>query len=200
VFTRAGVERVIRYAFELALSRPRKRLASVTKSNAQRHTLTLWDEVFESLAPDYPEVATERVLVDAMAARFVLQPEALDVVVASNLFADILTDLGGAICGSLGVAPSANLNPERAYPSMFEPIHGSAPDIAGKGIANPIAMIWSGAMMLDFLGESRGAGLITTALRAVTSEGRALPPDLGGTATTVEVGDEVLSRIRSVSQ
>jgi tartrate dehydrogenase/decarboxylase/D-malate dehydrogenase len=197
VFTRAGVERVIRYAFEVALSRPRRRLASVTKSNAQRHTLTLWDEVFDGLATEYPAVTTERVLVDAMAARFVLQPESLDVVVASNLFADILTDLGGAICGSLGMAPSGNLNPERVYPSMFEPIHGSAPDIAGRGIANPVAMIWSGALMLGFLGEPQAAELIVAALKKVTSAGRVLTADLGGTATTKAVGQEVVSQIRS---
>jgi tartrate dehydrogenase/decarboxylase/D-malate dehydrogenase len=197
VFSRVGVERVMRFAFELARSRSRKKLASVTKSNAQRHTLTLWDEIFESLCAEYPDVATERVLVDAMAARFVLRPESLDVVVASNLFADILTDLGGAICGSLGVAPSGNLNPERTYPSMFEPIHGSAPDIVGQGIANPLAMIWSGALMLDFLGEARAADLIMQAIRAVTGQGRLLTPDLGGRARTVEVGDEIVAQMRA---
>jgi len=195
VFSRAGVERVIRFAFELAWNRPRRKLASVTKSNAQRHTLTLWDEIFEEVSAQYPDVTTERVLVDAMAARFVLQPESLDVVVASNLFADILTDLGGAICGSLGIAPSANLNPERAYPSMFEPIHGSAPDIAGQGIANPIAMIWSGAMMLDFLGQTQTADLMMSAIKTLTSEGRVLSPDLGGRARTVEVGDEIVAQM-----
>jgi tartrate dehydrogenase/decarboxylase/D-malate dehydrogenase len=199
VFTWAGVERVMRFAFELAASRTRRRLASVTKSNAQRHTLTLWDEVFESLASEFPQVTTERVLVDAMAARFVLQPESLDVVVASNLFADILTDLGGAICGSLGMAPSGNLNPERLYPSMFEPIHGSAPDIAGRGIANPLGMIWSGSLMLGFLGETQAADLILAAVKEVTGAGRTLTPDLGGTATTLEVGEEVVARIRSQS-
>jgi tartrate dehydrogenase/decarboxylase/D-malate dehydrogenase len=197
-FSRFGVERVIRFAFELARSRTRKKLSSVTKSNAQRHTLTLWDEVFGQIAADYPDVTTERVLVDAMAARFVLHPESLDVIVASNLFADILTDLGGAICGSLGMAPSGNLNPERTYPSMFEPVHGSAPDIAGRGIANPIAMIWSGALMLDFLGEAESSGLIMEAIRAVTSEGRVLTPDLGGKASTVAVGDAIVAKVRRV--
>ncbi|RME46273.1 MAG: tartrate dehydrogenase [Caldilineae bacterium] len=196
IFSRAGVERVIRFAFELAQSRSRRKLASVTKSNAQRHTFTLWDEIFEEVSADYPAVTTERVLVDAMAARFVLQPESLDVVVASNLFADILTDLGGAISGSLGVAPSGNLNPERTYPSMFEPIHGSAPDIAGQGIANPIAMIWSGAMMLDFLGQKQAADLIMSAIQTLTRQGRVLPPDLGGQARTVEVGDEIVAQMR----
>ncbi|RMF00418.1 MAG: tartrate dehydrogenase, partial [Chloroflexi bacterium] len=172
VFSRVGVERVIRYAFERAQQRPRRHLCSVTKSNAQRHTLVMWDEIFEEVAADFPNVSTERVLVDAMAARFVLHPESLDVVVASNLFADILTDLGGAICGSLGLAASGNLNPTRDYPSMFEPVHGSAPDIVGQGIANPIAMIWSGAMMLDFLGETEAAGLMMGAIKAVTAAGR----------------------------
>jgi tartrate dehydrogenase/decarboxylase/D-malate dehydrogenase len=196
VFSRVGVERVIRFAFELARSRSRRKLTSVTKSNAQRHTLTLWDEIFEEISADYPDVTTERVLVDAMAARFVLQPESLDVVVASNLFADILTDLGGAICGSLGIAPSGNLNPERTYPSMFEPIHGSAPDIVGQGIANPIAMIWSGAMMLNFLGQTQTADLIISAIKTLTSEGRVLSPDLGGQARTIEVGDEIVAQMR----
>lgn len=199
VFSRIGVERVMRFAFELAQSRPRKKLLSVTKSNAQRHTLTLWDEIFESLSPDYPDVKTERVLVDAAAARFVLNPESLDVVVASNLFADILTDLGGAICGSLGLAASANLNPERIYPSMFEPVHGSAPDIVGQGIANPMAMVWSGALMLDFLGETEASKLMMTALKSVTGEGRVLTPDLGGTAKTVDVGNEIVAQLRQLN-
>lgn len=196
IFTREGVERVVRYACELAMARPRKRLANVTKSNAQRHSMVLWDECFERVVADFPALETERVLVDAMAARFVLKPENLDVLVASNLFADILTDLGSAICGSMGLAPSANINPERKYPSLFEPVHGSAPDIAGLGIANPIAAIWSGAMMLDFLSESPAAGLMMNALKAVTGEGRVLTPDLGGGARTSEVGAEVVARLR----
>ncbi|MBL8131467.1 MAG: tartrate dehydrogenase [Anaerolineae bacterium] len=197
IFTRAGVERVIRFAFELARSRPRKRLANVTKSNAQAHAFTLWDEVFDEVARDYADVWTERVLVDAMAARFVLKPESLDVLVASNLFADILTDLGGAISGSLGMAPSGNLNPERRYPSMFEPVHGSAPDIYGKGIANPIAMIWCGAMMLEFLGQREAADLIVGAIHSVTSKGKVLTPDVGGRANTREVTDAILSAVRA---
>ena len=199
VFTRVGVERVIRYAFELARSRPRKLLSSVTKSNAQKHTLTFWDQIFDEVAKDYPDVKTERVLVDAMAARFVLRPESLDVVVASNLFADILTDIGGAITGSLGLAASTNVNPERTFPSMFEPVHGSAPDIAGKGVANPIAMAWSGAMMLDFLGEKRAAALIEQAIAAVTAEGSVLTPDLGGTASTTQVADALIKQVRALA-
>jgi tartrate dehydrogenase/decarboxylase/D-malate dehydrogenase len=195
VFTRVGVTRIIRYAFELARTRPRRFLSSVTKSNAQKHTLTFWDEIFDEVAKDYPDIKTERVLVDAMAARFVLRPESLDVIVASNLFADILTDIGGAITGSLGLAASSNINPERDYPSMFEPVHGSAPDIAGKGIANPIAMAASGAMMLDFLGEKRAAGLIDGAIAAVTAEGRILTPDLGGTATTSRMADALIEKV-----
>lgn len=196
IFTRIGVERIVRFAFDLAQSRSRKLLTSATKSNAQEHVFSLWDEVVEEIGQEYPEVKVERVLIDALAARFVLQPESLDVVVASNLFADILTDLGGAISGSLGVAPSANLNPERRFPSMFEPIHGSAPDIYGKGIANPIAMIWSGAMMLNFLGETQAADLINSAISAVTASGRVLTPDLNGSATTYEVGEAIITELR----
>lgn len=199
VFTRSGVERIIRFAFEMARSRPRKRLASVSKSNAQEYIFGLWDEVFEEVAVEYPEVTTERVLVDAMAYRFVLRPESLDVVVASNLHADILTDLGAALCGSLGMAPSGNVNPERRYPSMFEPIHGSAPDIVGRGIANPIAMIWSGAMMLAHLGEARAADRIVAALEATTAEGQRLTPDVGGHAKTSEVGDAVVTHMRRLA-
>ncbi len=196
VFTRVGVERVIRYAFKLAQSR-RKKLVNVTKSNAQQHSLTFWDEIFNEVAPEFPEVTTERVLVDAMAARFVLHPETLDVMVASNLFGDILTDLGGAICASLGLAASGNINPERTYPSMFEPVHGSAPDIFGKGIANPIAMVWCGAMMLEFLGEKPAADLVMNAIKAVTAERRVLTPDLGGHAKTTQVTDEIIAKVRA---
>jgi len=199
VFTRVGVDRVVRYAFNLARRR-RKKLVSATKSNAQQHAMTLWDEVAEAVGREFPDVAMERVLIDALAARFVLAPESLDVVVASNLFGDILTDLGAAICGSMGLAPSGNINPEREYPSMFEPVHGSAPDIVGKGIANPVAQIESGAMMLEFLGEKEAAGLVSTSVRAVLAEGRVLTPDLGGTARTPEVTDAVLARMRAAAR
>jgi tartrate dehydrogenase/decarboxylase / D-malate dehydrogenase len=199
IFTREGVERVVRFAADLAMSRPRKSLVNVTKSNAQRHSMVLWDEVFERVVADYPGLRTERMLVDAMAARFVLRPEALDVVVASNLFADILTDLGSAICGSMGLAPSANINPERKYPSLFEPVHGSAPDIAGRGIANPIAAVWSAAIMLDFLGEKPAADLIMDAVKAVTGAGQTLTPDLGGHSRTSDVGDAIVAELRSHS-
>ena len=197
VFTRVGVERVVRYAFQLAQRRPRRRLVSATKSNAQQHGMTFWDEVVDEVGRGFPDIKTERVLIDALAARFVLHPESLDVVVASNLFGDILTDLGAALCGSMGIAPSGNINPEKEYPSMFEPVHGSAPDIVGKGIANPIAMIWSGAMMLEFLGQGNAARQIETAIAAVTAEGRTLTPDLGGKAATREVTDAVIAALHS---
>jgi tartrate dehydrogenase/decarboxylase/D-malate dehydrogenase len=196
VFTRRGVERIIHFAFQLARSRPKKKLANVTKTNAMGDVFGLWDEIFAETARTYLDVQTERVLVDAMAARFVLHPETLDVVVASNLHADILTDLGGAVSGSLGLAPSANLNPEREYPSMFEPVHGSAPDIFGKRVANPVAMIWSGAMMLDFLGERSAAECILDAIKNVMQDGEIRTPDLGGVAKTFEVGDAIAERIR----
>ena len=199
VFSRVGVERVIRYAYHLAQSR-RKYLVSATKSNAQQHTFTFWDEIFEGVGKEFPDVRTERVLIDALAARFVLTPESLDVVVASNLFGDILTDLGAAICGSLGIAPSGNVNPEKDCPSMFEPVHGSAPEIVGRGIANPIAMIWCGGIMLDFIGEKQTANLIELAIKAVTAEGQVLTPDLGGKATMQEVTGAIISKIKSHAQ
>ena len=198
VFTRSGVERILRHAFELARGR-RKKLASVSKSNAQEYIFGLWDEITTEVSADYPDVSVERVLVDAMAARMVLKPETLDVVVASNLHADILTDLAGAICGSLGLAPSGNINPERTYPSMFEPIHGSAPDIYGKCIANPIATIWSGAMLLEHLGEPRAADLIVAAIQAATAAG-VLTPDLGGKSTTFQVGEAIVHNLRRMEE
>ena len=157
IFTRRGIERIARYAFEVASQRPRRKLASATKSNALQHSMVLWDTVVEEVAKDYPQVEWRKYHVDALAARMVTDPGQLDVILASNLFGDILTDLGAAVSGSLGVAPSANLNPERKFPSMFEPIHGSAPDIMGKGIANPIGAIWAGALMLSYLGHTDAA-------------------------------------------
>ncbi|WP_336795162.1 tartrate dehydrogenase [Erwinia aphidicola] len=169
IFTRRGVERILRFGFEMAQKRS-KRLASVTKSNAQKYTMVMWDEVTEEVARDYPDVTVNRYHIDAIAARMVMSPETLDVIVASNLFGDILTDLGAAIQGGLGYAASANLNPDPAVPSMFEPVHGSAPDIAGQGIANPIAAIWSAAMMLEHLGEQQAARAILHAVETVTAQ------------------------------
>jgi tartrate dehydrogenase/decarboxylase/D-malate dehydrogenase len=194
IFTRMAIERAARYAFDRARER-RKRLTSVTKSNASRYAYVLWDEVVAGVAEDYPEVEVDRVHVDAMAARMVLRPDLIDVVVASNLFADVLTDLGAAIQGSLGLAASANLDPERRHPSMFEPVHGSAPDIAGKGRANPIGAIWSGALMLRHLGEAEKAARIEAAIDRVTGEGRVLTADLGGQSSTIEVGDAVVAAL-----
>ena len=187
LFTRRGIERVVRYACELAMSRPRRLLASATKSNALQHSMVLWDEVVDVVARDFPALTIRRYHVDALAARMVTHPQTLDVMVASNLFGDILTDLGAAVSGSLGVAPGANLNPSREYPSMFEPIHGSAPDIAGRGIANPIGAIWAAALMLDHLGEPEAGREMVAAIERVLAEGRVRTPDLGGTATTADM-------------
>jgi len=198
MFTRRGTERIIRYAFDLARHRPRKRLTSITKSNAQRHSMVFWDEVFRAVAKDYPDVQTRSMLVDAACLNFVLRPESFDVVVASNLFGDILTDLSAAIVGGLGLAPAANLNPSRRYPSMFEPVHGSAPDIAGKGIANPLAAILTAAMMLDFLQERSAAAHINRAVARVLADRKVRTPDLGGTATTRQVADEVIGVIQTL--
>ena len=194
VFTRSGVERVHRFAFELARSRPLRRLTLVTKSNAQRHGMVLWDEIFFEIAKGYPDVHTDRELVDAMTTRMVLKPGTLDTIVASNLHADILSDLAAALTGSLGIAPTANLNPERATPSMFEPIHGSAFDIAGKGIANPIATFWTGSMMLGHLGERSAASRLMRAIEAVTAR-KIFTPDLGGSARTAEVTAAVIESL-----
>ena len=194
VFTRKGVERIHRFAFELARRRRRRHLTLVTKSNAQRHGMVLWDEVFFQTKKAFPEVKTDRVLVDAMTTRMVLKPEAIDVVVASNLHADILSDLAAALSGSLGIAPTANLNPERTFPSMFEPIHGSAFDIAGKGVANPIATFWTGVLMLEHLGEAKAAARLMRAIEKTTSK-RVFTPDLGGKARTRDVTAAVLAAL-----
>ncbi len=197
IFTRHGTERVMRFAFELARSREKK-LTSATKSNACQYSMVFWDEVFEELKTSYPDVQTEKWHVDALAARFITRPETLDVVVASNLFGDILSDLGGALQGSLGLVPSGNLNPEKKYPSLFEPVHGSAPDIMGKGIANPIATLWAGSLMLDFLGETEAAGLIMHGIERTVQKGINLTPDLGGKATTAQVGEAVCKQIEQL--
>jgi tartrate dehydrogenase/decarboxylase / D-malate dehydrogenase len=193
MFTRRGIKRVARFAFERARER-RRFLASATKSNALQYTAVLWDEVVREVAAEYPDVAVSNYHVDALAARFVVAPQSLDVVVASNLFGDILTDLGGALQGSLGLPASGNLNPERKHPSMFEPIHGSAPDIAGKGIANPMAAIWAGALMLQHLGQPEAAALILDALRHIARHGPKTA-DVGGRASTHEVGSAIVARI-----
>jgi tartrate dehydrogenase/decarboxylase/D-malate dehydrogenase len=195
LFTRRGIERIVRYGFELAAKRPRRLLASATKSNALRHSMVLWDEVAERMAPSYPAVTMKKYHVDALAARMISHPQTLDVIVCSNLFGDILTDIGSAISGSLGIAPGANINPEREYPSMFEPIHGSAPDIAGKGIANPIGAIWAGAMMMDHLGHRDLHDRILGAVERVIASGRSRTPDLGGQATTKQLADAIVGEI-----
>lgn len=195
IFTRVGVTRIMRYAFRLARSRPRKLLTVVTKSNAQRHGMVMWDEIAAEVAQGFPDVAWDKILVDAMTVRMTLKPRSLDTIVATNLHADILSDLAGALAGSLGVAPTANIDPERRYPSMFEPIHGSAFDIAGKGIANPVATFWTAAQMLEHLGESAASVRLMSAVETVTSEG-VLTPDVGGTATTQDVTDAVCRTIR----
>ena len=193
-FTRSGVERIHRYAFELARKRARKHLTLVTKSNAQRHGMVLWDEIFYEVAPEYGDVQTDRILVDAATTRMVLKPAAIDVMVASNLHADILSDLAAALSGSLGIAPTANLNPERIFPSMFEPIHGSAFDITGKGIANPIATFWTVSMMLEHLGEPTAAARLMKAIESVT-RARVFTPDLGGKARTTDVTRAVIAAL-----
>jgi tartrate dehydrogenase/decarboxylase / D-malate dehydrogenase len=195
VFTRAGVERIHRFAFELASKRARRSLTLVTKSNAQRHGMVMWDEIFYEVAKDYPRVKTQRILVDAVTTVMTLKPQALDVIVATNLHADILSDLAAALSGSLGIAPTANLNPERKFPSMFEPIHGSAFDISGKGIANPIATFWTAAMMLEHLGEAGSAARLMRAIEAVTAK-KIFTPDLGGRARTADVTRAVCNFLR----
>jgi tartrate dehydrogenase/decarboxylase/D-malate dehydrogenase len=195
IFTRHGIERIARFAFETARKRPRRLLASATKSNALQHSMVLWDQTVEQVAKDYPDVTWRKYHVDALAARMVTDPKSIDVILASNLFGDILTDLGAAVSGSLGVAPGANLNPDRKFPSMFEPIHGSAPDIAGKGIANPIGAIWAGAMMLDYLGIEGAQQRILAAIERVLGGGGPRTPDLGGKATTKDVARAVAEAV-----
>lgn len=195
IFTRKGVERVLRFAFELAANRPKHHLTSATKSNGIVFTLPYWDELFREMSSEYPEVHTDQFHIDGLTAALVLHPERFDVLVGSNLFGDILSDLTPALAGSLGIAPSANLNPEHEFPSMFEPVHGSAPDITGKGIANPIGQIWSGAMMLDHLGHPDAAKAIEDAIEAALEDGSVKTPDLGGNATTSEVGEAIVEYI-----
>ena len=194
IFTRVGVTRIMRYAFRLAQARPRKLLTVVTKSNAQRHGMVLWDEIAAEVSAEFPDVTCDKMLVDAMTVRMTLQPTSLDTIVATNLHADILSDLAGALAGSIGVAPTANIDPERRFPSMFEPIHGSAFDIAGKGIANPVATFWTAAQMLEHLGLDTEAQILMRAVEAVCAEG-ILTPDVGGTATTTEVTQAVVAAI-----
>src|ERR1700751_3811714 len=194
VFTRAGVRRIMRFAFALARSRPRKLLTVVTKSNAQRHGMVMWDEIAAEVAAEFPDVTWDKMLVDAMTVRMTMKPRSLDTIVATNLHADILSDLAGALAGSLGVAPTGNIDPERRFPSMFEPIHGSAFDITGKGIANPVATFWTGAQMLEHLNEKDAAARLMAAVEKVCAAG-VLTPDVGGKATTKEVTDAVIDAI-----
>ncbi len=198
IFTRVGVTRIMRYAFKLAQSRPRKLLTVVTKSNAQRHGMVMWDEIAAEVSLEFPDVSWDKMLVDAMTVRMVKDPKGLDTIVATNLHADILSDLAGALAGSLGVAPTANIDPERRYPSMFEPIHGSAFDITGKGICNPVATFWTVAQMLEHLGEGQAVGRMMRAMEKVCSDG-VMTPDVGGTATTQEVTDAVCEAIRGAN-
>lgn len=194
IFTRRGVDRVLDWAFELAATRPARHVTSATKSNGIVHTMPYWDERFAVAKQRYPDIGTAQFHIDILAAHFVLHPDWFDVVVGSNLFGDILSDLGPAVAGTIGIAPSANLNPGREGPSMFEPVHGSAPDIAGRGIANPIGQIWSGAMMLDHLGQSAAAAAVVRAIEAVVADGPRTP-DMGGTATTRDIGEAVEAAI-----
>ena len=198
MFTRSGCDRVMRYAFELAMTRPRRHVTSATKSNGIIHSMPYWDERFAAMAKQYPDVRTDQYHIDILTAHFVQHPDWFDVVVASNLFGDILSDLGPAVAGSIGIAPGANINPEKEYPSMFEPVHGSAPDIAGQGIANPIGQIWSAAMMLDWLGYPQAAGAVLTAIEATLAAGpkhAPLTPDIGGTAATADLGRAIAQAI-----
>ncbi len=195
VFTRTGVDRILHYAFRQAQSRRAKRVTSATKSNGIIHTMPYWDERFAAIANQYPEIETDQYHIDILTAHFVLNPDRFDVVVASNLFGDILSDLGAAVAGTIGIAPSANINPEREFPSMFEPVHGSAPDIAGRGIANPIGQVWSAAMMLDHLGHGDAADTVEAAIQTVLEEPQLHTPDLGGNATTKALGTAIAEAV-----
>jgi tartrate dehydrogenase/decarboxylase/D-malate dehydrogenase len=196
VFTRRGIERIVRFAFETAVKRNRKkRVTSVTKSNALGYSMVLWDRVFDDVAAQFPDVRTESLLVDAAAMNFIRRPESFDVVVGSNLFCDILSDISAILIGSMGLAASANLEPTRRFPSMFEPVHGSAPDIAGKGVVNPLATILSGGMMLDHLGMTEAAAAVEAAVAAVLADGKIRTPDLGGTSSTEEMTSAVLEKL-----
>jgi tartrate dehydrogenase/decarboxylase/D-malate dehydrogenase len=197
VFTRRGCDRVMRYAFELARTRPRKHVTSATKSNGIIHSMPYWDERFAAIASEYADVKTAQYHIDILTAHFVQHPDWFDVVVASNLFGDILSDLGPAIAGSIGIAPGGNINPEKTYPSMFEPVHGSAPDIAGKGYANPIAQVWTGAMMVEHLGHADAAQAIVRAIERVVEDGGTLTRDLGGKASTSEMGRTLEAALES---
>jgi tartrate dehydrogenase/decarboxylase/D-malate dehydrogenase len=188
------VRRILRYAFELARKR-RKHLTSATKSNGIIHTMPFWDECFQEMAEEYPDVRTDQYHIDILTAHFVRHPDWVDVVVGSNLFGDILSDLGPAVVGSIGIAPSGNMDPEKRFPSMFEPVHGSAPDIAGKGIANPIGQIWSGAMMLRHLGQENAADAVENAIARALADGKVRTPDIGGKETTVELGAAIASYV-----
>lgn len=199
IFTQVGVERIMRFAFETARSRPRKKLTMVTKSNAQRHGMVLWDKIFFDIKKEYPDVETDKMLVDAMTVRMVLNPTSLDTIVATNLHADILTDLAAALSGSIGIAPSSNLDPTRKNPSMFEPIHGSAPDIAGKGIANPVGAFWSAAEMVRWLGQEAAADSLMKAIENVTGAG-IRTKDLGGSSNTKEVTEAVCAEIEKIGK
>ncbi|MCM3088428.1 tartrate dehydrogenase [Bhargavaea ginsengi] len=200
VITRFGSERILHYAYKLAEQRSKQRLTVATKSNAINHTMTFWDEIVKEVGADYPQIDTELYHIDALAAYFILKPETFDVVVGGNLFGDILTDLGAAMVGGLGLAPSGNINPEKNYPSMFEAIHGSAPDIAGKGIANPIAQIWSVSLMMDHLGHPELGKLILDGIEEVVAEGEVRTPDLGGNAGTESMGDAIVSKIKELAK
>ena len=196
VFSRKGVDRILKFAFELAKRRPKQHLTSATKSNGISITMPYWDERVEAMAKAYPQVRWDKYHIDILCAHFVLNPDRFDVVVASNLFGDILSDLGPAVCGTIGIAPSANINPEREFPSLFEPVHGSAPDIAGKGIANPIGQIWSGALMLEFLGHKDAADAIVAAIeRTLANASAPRTADIGGRATTVEAGKAIAAAL-----